>query len=172
VLVVGAGGAGKSTTALSCLASGLGVLGEDYCLLGPGEPPVVHTLYSSAKASRDTLERLPFLAPLVANPDRPPSEKALCFLAEHTPEALVDRAPLHAVVIPRIAARRETTLSPARPGAALAALAPSTLTQLRGAGDAALARLARAVRSVPCHHLHVGSDPAAIGAACRSLLDA
>ena len=172
VLLVGNGGAGKSTTALACLPSDdLGILGEDYCLLGPERTPTVHTIYSSAKANDDTLERLPFLRPMVTNPDRPPSDKALCLLADHVPGKLVASAPLRAVAIPRISGRRETTTSEATAAAALAALAPSTLLQLHGADSASLGRLAQAVRTVPCHYLDVGTDPAGVPGAVHSLLN-
>jgi hypothetical protein len=170
VMVVGTGGVGKSSTTLACLPSDLGILGEDYCLLGPEDTPVVHTLYSSAKANADTIERLPFLGPMVSNPNREANEKALCLLADHVPDKLVARSPLRAVAIPRITGRRETATSQASPAAALAALAPSTLFQLRGATGEALARLARAVRAVPCHYLDVGTDPEGIPAAIRSLM--
>jgi hypothetical protein len=172
VLVIGHGGAGKSSTVLACLPSGLGLLGDDYCLIGPEDPPFAYTLFSSAKANADTIARLPFLAPMVSNPDRPPEDKALCLLAEHVPEKFVARAPIKAVAIPRVTARRETTVAPARAGAALAVLGPSTLSQLRGAGDGALARLARLVRAVPSHYIEVGTDPDGVAAAVRSLLDA
>lgn len=172
VLIVGNGGVGKSSTALACLPSDLGLLGEDYCLLGPEDPPLVHTIYSSAKANEDTLERLPFLRPMVTNPERSPSEKAICMLADHVPDKLLARAPLKAVVIPRITGLRGTTSTPASASAALGALAPSTLLQLHGAAAAALARLARAVRSVPCHYLDVGTDPAGVPPAIHSLLRA
>ena len=172
LMIVGHGGAGKSSTSLACLDAGLGLIGEDYCLLTGPEPPTVHSLYSSAKAGDDTLGRLPFLRPMVRNPDRTPPDKALCLLAEHLPERLLAAAPLRAVAIPHVTGRAETVVEPASPAAALRALAPSTLLQLRGTDGAAFTRLARAVRSVPCHHLHLGSDPAGVAAACRSLLDA
>jgi hypothetical protein len=172
VLIVGRGGVGKSSTALACLTSDLGLLGDDYCLLGPEEVPTVHTLYSSAKVSADSLARLPFLQPMVSNVDRPATEKALCLLADHVPGRLIGRSPLRAVVIPRVTGRRETHISKTTAAAALAALAPSTLWQLLGADRTTLARLARTVQAVPCHHLDVGTDPAGIPAALRPLLGA
>jgi hypothetical protein len=170
VLVVGTGGVGKSSTTLACIPSDLRLLGDDYCLIGPEAPPLVHSLYSVAKTHADTLARLPFLAPMVANPDRPAGDKALCHLNEHVPEKLLRSAPLRAVAVPRITGRRDTTWAPAPARAALAALAPSTLFQLAGADGATLARLGRAVREVPCHFLDVGTDPAQIPIAIRSLM--
>jgi hypothetical protein len=160
VMIVGSGGVGKSTTALSCLPyERLRLIGDDYCLLAGGASPLLHTVYSSAKADAASLERLPFLRPMVTNPDRPTGDKALCMLNDHVPKRLLDSAPLKAVVVPRITARPCTTATPASAAAALTALAPSTLMQLPGAAREGLARLAAAVRSVPCYQLEVGSDP-------------
>jgi hypothetical protein len=169
-LIVGTGGVGKSSTTLACLPSELRLLGDDYCVLGPGDPPLVHTLYSAAKTHADTLARLPFLAAMVANPDRPATDKALCFLNDHVPDRLMKSAPLRAVAVPRVTGRADTTTAPAPPSAALAALAPSTLFQLAGADTSTFSRLSRAVRSVSCHYLDLGTDPAQIPAAIRSLL--
>ena len=58
VLIVGSGGAGKSSAALACLPSELGLLADDYCLMRPGDSPTIFTLYSSAKTNSDTLARL------------------------------------------------------------------------------------------------------------------
>jgi hypothetical protein len=172
VLVVGHGGAGKSSTVLACLPSELALLGEDYCLVETQDRPVAHTLFSSAKANADTIARLPFLEPMVSNPDRPEGEKALCLLADHVPEKFISTAPIRAVAIPRVTGRRDTTVTAASGAAALAALAPSTLAQLRGVGGDALSRLAGVVRTVPCHYLDAGTDPAGVAAAVRSLVDA
>ena len=169
-LVVGPAGAGKSSTVLACLGSGLSLLSDDYCLVGPEDPPTAHTLFSSARANDDTIERLPFLERMVSNPLRSPDEKPLCLLAEHVPERLLSLAPIKAVVIPRIVGGTETTLVRTTHGAALAALAPSTLRQLRGSGDAAMSRLARAVLGVPSYYLDAGTDPAGVASAMASLL--
>lgn len=170
VLVVGPAGAGKSSTVLACLGHDLDVLSDDYCLVGPEDPPVAHTLFSSARANEDTIARLPFLEQMVSNPRRLPGEKPLCMLADHVPERLLTRAPIKAIAIPRVAGRPETTVTPTGGGAALAALAPSTLRQLRGSGDAAMGRLARVVRSVPSYHLDAGTDPAGVADAIRRLV--
>jgi hypothetical protein len=170
VLMVGTGGVGKSSTTLACIPSDLQILGDDYCLIGPEKPPHVHSLYSVAKTHADTLARLPFLAPMVANPDRPAGDKALCNLNDHVPQKLLRSAPLRAVAVPRITGRRDTTWAPAPAGAALTALAPSTLFQLAGADAFTFARLGRAVRKVPCYFLDVGTDPTQIPNAISSLL--
>ena len=133
MLVAGPSGSGKSTTTLACLEAGLGYLGDDYVLLDVDEPSV-HSLYSTAKLEPDNLHRFPELAPLVANPDRLDSQKAMLFLHEHRPEQLVLHAPVGAILLPRIAHTSRTTLAPAPASAAMSALAPTTLFQLPGYG--------------------------------------
>jgi hypothetical protein len=54
VLLVGNGGSGKSTTAVSCSQAGIGFLADDFCLLEPGPTPRVHSLYRSAKLRGDS----------------------------------------------------------------------------------------------------------------------
>jgi hypothetical protein len=170
VLLVGKSGVGKSTTALAATGAGLAMLADDYCLLGRGVPPRVASVYGSAKADAATLERLPFLAESVADPQRLPGEKALCFPGEGAPARLLAEAELRAVLVPRIARTERTSLRPASSAAALAALAPSTLLQLAAADGATLARLAEVVASVPSYSLELGGDPADIGPAIAPLL--
>ena len=47
LLVVGSGGAGKSTVALTCLNAGLRCAGDDYVLLETTSGPIAHSLYTS-----------------------------------------------------------------------------------------------------------------------------
>ncbi len=79
LLIVGRGGSGKSTTALSCLGHDLGgagtrlsYLSDDYGIVepspGPGQPARAHSLYSSAKLHHDQVTRLPHLSTWVTNP--------------------------------------------------------------------------------------------------------
>jgi hypothetical protein len=61
LLLVGDGGSGKSTTALLASQAGLGFLADDFCLVEPGSPPRVHSIYRSAKLRRDSVGRAPEL---------------------------------------------------------------------------------------------------------------
>jgi hypothetical protein len=171
VLIVGAGGAGKSSTALACLDSGLGHIADDYCVLEPGDPPRVHMLYSSIKIKPDTVERVGLDPALIANPDRAPEEKAIVFLAEHRPERLVADAPVKAVAVPVITGRPDTRVAGRLPGArALRELAPSTIFQLPGHGERAVRSMGDVVRAVPSYALEVGTDPGQVAGALRGLL--
>jgi hypothetical protein len=167
LLLGGRPGSGKSSAALSCLAAGWSLIADDYCVLRAGRPPRVASLYSSAKADTDLLERLPALEPLVSNPQRPAGDKAVLFVHEHVPRRVLLESELRAVLLPRVTGTPETRLTPASPAAALAAIAPSTLFQLPGDGTDAFHRLSEAVRQLPCHYLELGESledvPAAIG---------
>lgn len=172
VLLIGPSGAGKTSTALSCLDSGLRHLGEDYCLIRQGEPPEVFSIYSSAKVELATLERMPQLQPLVVSMPVPgQDEKALLDLRAMRPGAMMRSAQLKAIAVPRIVSRSETRVLPSSAAAALAAVAPSTLLQLPGNGPHLMRMLSATVRSVPCFALEVGSDPRRIPPALESLLD-
>jgi hypothetical protein len=158
VLLVGKGGSGKSTTALTCVAAGMAYVGDDYCLLQTAGVPYVHSLYSSAKLDPQDLDRFPGLAPAVSNADRLPTEKALLFLHQHRPTQTVPGLTVKAVLLPRIMRTPKTRLVRTSAAAALLALAPSTLFQLQPARPDALPDISRLLRQVPCYHLELGSD--------------
>jgi hypothetical protein len=170
VLLVGGSGAGKSSSALVCLWSSLQLLGEDYCVVSPGSPQVVSSLYCTAKVGPEALARLPQLRGLVHSPPTPDSEKALLDLYASVPEKLLPESPLRAVAIPRIVNREDSSIRPASRGAALAAVAPSTLLQLPGTGSRAMTMLREIVTGVGSHILEVGSDPDGIPPAIEDLL--
>ena len=70
VLLIGSSGAGKSTTALSCLGqTGLRFLSDDKCLMRLQPAPEAFALFSSAKIKADMLERLPHFRSLLAGWD-------------------------------------------------------------------------------------------------------
>jgi hypothetical protein len=170
VLLIGKSGAGKTSTTLSCLDSDLGHIGEDYCLLSAGEPPTVSSLYSSAKVEPDALSRLPGIEDLIASMPAGREEKVLLDINLHSKGTMMRTAPLRAVAIPRITGRPETTVTPSSAGAALAAVAPSTMLQLPGNGPPAMRLLSSVVQSVPCVHLEVGTEPALIAPAIDAIL--
>jgi hypothetical protein len=118
-----------------------------------------------------TLARLPSLAPRVTNPDREPFDKAVLFPSEWAPERLLATAPVRGIVVPRVVDRPDSQVAAISPRSALAALAPSTLFQLPGSGEAQLRRLGRLAGSVPCHRLDAGSDPRRVAERLAALLD-
>ena len=135
VLLAGESGSGKSTTALTCLDSGLSYVSDDYCLVGMDPHPYAHSVYCSAKIDREGLQRVPDLASVVENKERLHEEKALLFLNRHWPKKISKGFPIRALLVPRITNGEKTRLIPASPRTGLMALAPSTMFQLRGASQ-------------------------------------
>ncbi|MCT7980092.1 serine kinase [Laspinema olomoucense] len=158
VLLAGKGGSGKSTSALACLNSNLFYASDDYCLISPTPTPTVFSLYNTGKKNADDVERLPFLASAIRNRDRLDTEKALYFIHQTFPEKILNHFPIKAILIPRIAGTKDTTLEPTSSTSALTALAPSTMIQLPGTGKEACQMMKTVADRVPCYELRVGTE--------------
>lgn len=93
-LLLGRGGAGKSTTALACAARGMRMLGDDVCIVTTDGAPMVHGLYATAKLTRDSEHRLGLAArPSVA---RTSKGKKVVALGDKT---FIRSAPLVALIV-------------------------------------------------------------------------
>jgi hypothetical protein len=164
VLLVGRGGSGKSTAALSTLGSSrLSYASDDYTGVRVEPSPWAYSLYSTGKLEPHHVARLPHLRSAVANSERLGSEeKAVFHVHEHFPSSVVLGFPLKAILLPRITERTTPRIVPASPTAALTALAPSTLLQLHPPTPHAWEAMSKLVRAVPSHYLELGSDISAI----------
>lgn len=159
VLLTGKGGSGKSTTALASLATSLQYVSDDYCAFSTASGPEVLSIYNTGKLrDEDDLARQPHFEPWVVNSDRAGDQKYLMYLAEHAPERLLLRAPLRAIVLPRVAAVDTPRLEPTSAVATLKALAPTSMFQLPGADGATFAHMAALVRQLPCYRLDCSPD--------------
>jgi hypothetical protein len=158
VLLAGKGGAGKSTTVLSCLNADMVYVSDDYCLITADPVPFAYSIYSSAKLNADNIQRVPHLMPTLSNRECMDKEKAVFFLYPYFAKKIATGFPVRAILLPRISGGIETTLTPASPMEALKALALSTMSQLSGAGKASLQIMNRIARQVPSYHLILGSD--------------
>ncbi len=158
ILLVGKGGSGKSTTALSCVNSDLQYGSDDYCLITPTPQPMAFSLYGTGKKNADDLDRLSFLKSRMSNPDRLDYEKAVYFIHELFPEKMLTHCPLKAVFIPRVTGKTETTIEPTTTIEAMSALVPSTIMQLGGAGKTACHLMHETLSQLPCYYLNVGTD--------------
>ena len=172
VLVVGPAGSGKSTVALACLGTDLLYAGDDYVAVALEPSPHVASLYNSGKLEASHVhDLLPHLLPVLANPDRVDSEKAILYAEQHFPQQTTSGFPLAALLVPTVrAARREPQILASSRAAAFAALGPSTMFQLHTAGSAELATLSSLVALVPCYTLELGSDLSAIAGTISDLL--
>ncbi len=170
VLLVGPGGSGKSTTALSCLPSELLYAADDYVAVRDGAEPAVISLYSSGKVGPDQLELLPHLDADELGRDLNEAEKAVLYVHERFPARTTQGFPLRAVLVPRVAESGPRVL-PAGGGAALRALAPSTLLQLHPPQPDAFARMRSLLRRLPTYTFEVGPDVDSIPGAIRAILE-
>jgi hypothetical protein len=162
ILITGRAGSGKSTTALACIRSSLKYLGDDYCAFSTADDPEVFSLYNTGKLNDDAdLERQPHFAPWIVNPERTGDEKYVMYLGEQVPDRIIRRAPLRAIVMPRITDTMRPHLESATSAAAMRALAPSSMFQLPGAAGDALNRMAWLTRTLPSYTLECGPDLAA-----------
>jgi hypothetical protein len=159
ILLGGKGGSGKSTTTLACLASGLRCAGDDYVLVGPSDPSLARTVYNTAKLeSHHLLRAFPALVRAVGNPGEMEREKAILFLHEHFPEALIPGFPIKAIVLPRVSGSTASRLTEVSPAFGLTAIAPSSMFQLRWSGPEDFRRIASVVRQVPNYILELGTE--------------
>lgn len=171
VLLVGKGGAGKSTTCLLCAEAGLDYLSDDYCLVGLKPVPTAFSLYCSGKLHRHILPSFPRLAALAVDPGaNDPSTKPVIYLRQDHGYAVTSQRPLRAIVVPTVTGRPETTFERTSAAQALLALAPSTLFQLPNSGNGAFQSLTQLVRTLPCFRLNLGTRFETIPPAIRALL--
>jgi len=171
VLLVGKGGSGKSTAAISCLSSGLSYAGDDYCLMAWDPEPRVYSLYNSAKLDFDHFERFPDLVPLLHNRHPSEEDKGLVILKRHLPDKLISGFPIRAILIPRVSGQSGSSVRMASAAQALMALAPSTMFQLTRNREQAFRRVSQLVKSVPAFILESGTDIQGIPAVIEDLLE-
>ena len=158
VLLAGAGGSGKSTTALSCLAAGFRYVSDDYCLLESLVGDRAHTLFCTGKLDSFSMRLLPEFESMSGAQAREIDEKTVIFLHQNRPKDLAMSLPIKAILLPRLSEDGTSSIRPSPPAKALHALAPSTIFQLTGAGKPAFVEMASLVRRLPCYHLGLGRD--------------
>jgi hypothetical protein len=169
-LLVGAGGSGKSTSALSCLASDLLYAGDDYVAVELEPEPRVLSLFCSGKLDPDHSQLLSHLPSPSFAGDGALEEKPVFYVAERFPERMCRGFPLRAIVAPRVQGT-EPRLSKRGPAQVLAALAPSTLLQLVPARQEALSAMAGLLTTIPAFGLDVGGPTELIPPTIERLLD-
>jgi hypothetical protein len=170
VLLGGAGGSGKSTTALLCALAGLDYLADDICLARLDDRPTAVSLYNSGKLHRDHLNRFPELASRAVDPEPDAFEKPVVFMHRHFPRRVPLTSRIRAVLAPRVSGARDTIVEPIQPGEALRAIAPTTFVQLSPDDASTFRDLASLVRRVPCFRVHLGTRTEEIPAAIHSLV--
>jgi len=170
LLLAGRSGSGKSTTALaSLLDHEWFYVADDYCVIrAEAEGATVHSLYCSAKLDAKMLANFPSLSHSVSSPDRwqDPQGKVLLDLHRFFPNRLRKELALRAILLPRVPKERigsgRNRFIPVGAGAAVRALAPSTLFQLPGAGPNNFRMIAALTNRLPCFQLELGREVAGV----------
>ena len=172
VLLVGRRGSGKSVTSLASLGSTLLFAADDYVAVSMDGAPRLASIYSSGKLVPEQGRKLlPHLMPLASNPDRLDTEKAVIFAHQHFSTQTTAGFPLRAILVPMVRpTQRESRIVDIPRAAAFAALAPSTIVQLRTAGQHELTVLTRLVAQVPSFGIELGTDTGAIAGTIGELL--
>jgi hypothetical protein len=168
-LLIGAGGSGKSTTAVACVAAGMTAAGDDYALLD-AVAGIAHPLYATAKLTPAGIGLIPGLEPAVWPPVGTGDEKRVVDLARLWPERIGRSVPVDVLVMPRVVAGGRTRLCRASGADALRALAPTTILQLPGENRAVLGPLAELARRLPAYVLELGGTPREAAAELDRLL--
>lgn len=170
LLVVGRGGSGKSTTVLAALAGGMTTVGDDYVALQPGVPPRAWALYGSMRLFADHAARFPHLLPAVEHSAEQDGRlKLASYVGRQRPAQMAANLALGALVAPRPDPGGRTRVEPLSADEALAALAPSTLRQMRPR-DATLVAMQALCARLPAHRLHLGADLAVLPGLLRGLI--
>ena len=168
ILLVGRGGAGKSTATAACLDNGWEFLADDYCVLECSPVPRAHSVYRYAKLAETSLAMVPGLRDAVAW-QRPADAKHVLDIAGRRPEQMVRSLELVAVVLPEI------TTSHALPvevhGARRARdLVASTMFQMASPSTASLRVVAEVIESLPAYRVGFNDTAHAIVAALDQVL--
>ena len=132
ILFGGPGGAGKSTTALTCLKAGFEYMADDYVALKamPDGSYEGHSLFCSTHLEPNHLERFPYLRPHAIPGRLPREDKSLVMLSEVLPAGLSQKARIRAVALPKVVDAPRPSIRPASTIEALLRLAPSSLILL------------------------------------------
>jgi hypothetical protein len=173
-LIVGAPGAGKSTTALAAAIRGAGFIGDDLCVVDGEEhwidgAPDVHALYASAKFWHDSGERLGLGGwSTMGRTDR---DKPVVSVTDHV--RVVRRARVCALVMLQPPGPHVHGPSPIGATDALRGLIPTARSSVLG--DSELRRwlpLATAMaRRIPAYQVGLGWDLDGVADALRCAID-
>jgi len=174
VLLAGLSGAGKSTSAITCLCAGFSYLSDD--LIGlqilPDGSCMGHSIYNSTFLEPSQLTHFPPLIPHALRSKYSYEDKLLVLLSQVFESKLERVSTLKAVALPRIINSRNSGIRRASKGEALRVLAPSSLFGVPvSPGIRGFDKLAQLVERVPSYWLELGSDLREIPGCVERLLE-
>lgn len=164
-LLLGAGGAGKSTAALRCRQAGMHLLGDDICGLQPGANPQIFNVYGTAKTHWHDQPRFPELHPRLIS--KPSSQKAIYTL---TQDSRLTKAANARVLLLLDHSLPVLSVIPADPARVVALVAATTASFLPGSGPPLLSALATLARRLPVLRISPGEEPEQTAQLVRELI--
>jgi hypothetical protein len=172
VMLIGAGGAGKSGTTLSGILAGLDSVGDDYVAMSLDDAgirawPVMKLMKQDGRG----LARLG-LDPMALGLGEPNWQNKYEFDFERLNHGRrAESVALRAILLPRIAHTPRSRLTRAPAQAAMMGLAPSNLQQLPGGWREAMRFTGEIARRLPAYYLDLGDDGAEIAGTIVDLIE-
>ena len=166
LLLLGPGGAGKSTATLACIRAGWDYAGDDFLLLNPGRGRVA-PLYSSVRLRQAIATAFPTYvdSAFMVTDDNGAARY----------ELRMDAPPSGGRVAALFSVERrggqQVTIAPTKPWAFIGTLFHESTARAPGSAAAAAAGLLAVGRMAGTYAVDTGTDPAAIPAAFQSFLE-
>ncbi|MFC1730874.1 glycosyltransferase [candidate division KSB1 bacterium] len=158
ILISGKGGAGKSTTALTCLQSGLSYISDDYLITSVDPEPTVYSLYSTAKLNVDEMHKMSFFERFAKDIVKKGQDKTILYLFPDLKQQIALKMPLRAIFIPEIKPQKESMIAPVPFWAVQGAVSFTTMSQLPNVGRHTHNYICNLCNSLPIFELELGSD--------------
>lgn len=171
VLLTGKGGAGKSSTALTCLQNGMLYLGDDYVVVCGGPAPTVYSLYCNAKVNKVDLPLYADMQQFVLPQVSPDQEKVVLALWPAFMKQFRKSMPLKAILTPVIGHQTTTSVQPIAFWPVQRAMSFTTMSQLPLVSEKTHHFINNLVSGLPCFSLELGSDRNLIPVTINALND-
>jgi hypothetical protein len=162
VLLAGAGGSGKSGTVIAGLLHGLQSVGDDYVLLNADQGVSAYPLYATLKQDPAGYKRLGLGRFLPSDGGLNWQGKHQFLIGQIAPQGSPPSLEIGAMLVPRIADARRTTISAMPRAEAMMALAKSSIYQMPGERESGFRFFSMVARRLPCFRLDLGREPAEI----------
>jgi len=159
ILLVGKGGQGKSTSAISCLFSEeLKYVGDDYVILVDDIVPKAYSVYNSGKLHFDHMSHIfPSLKPFCTNLNTG-DDKAILFFNDYLKEKIALEMNIIALALPQVRNLRSTGYKLCSPKIPKINLISSTVYQSTMKNKIILEELSKVVAKLPSYSLSIGSN--------------
>lgn len=154
-LLLGAGGAGKSSASLRCYQAGMTYLGDDLCAIQAGAIPRVFNVYGTAKTVWSDLEKFQDLHTLLISQTN--SLKAI-YALNQAPASRIGTSSELRVLLLLDRSQPAGTVRRANPAKAVAIAASTTASFLPGSGRPMLSALADIARRLPVLSISLGEE--------------